>query len=209
MSVDRLEPSLELGVIGNSVLSALIDPRGRIVWSCYPRLDGDPIFCSLLDGARGAEAGFLDLEIDELASTEQHYLRNTAILATTLTDAKGQAVRIIDFAPRFWQYGRVFRPHMLLRAIEPVSGACRVRIRIRPRFAYGATAPVVATGSNHLRYLAAGSAIRVTTDAPVAYVHEERWFSLDRKLTLILGPDQVPDQRARPTATRQSRSSRA
>jgi GH15 family glucan-1,4-alpha-glucosidase len=193
MSDNRSEPSLELGVVGNSVLSALIDARGRIVWCCYPRLDGDPIFCSLLDGARGAEAGFLDLEIDEFASTEQHYVRNTAILATTLTDAKGQSVRITDFAPRFWQYGRVFRPHMLLRAIEPVAGACRVRIRIRPRFAYGAVAPVVATGSNHLRFLAAGSAIRVTTDAPIAYVHEEQWFSLDRKLTFILGPDEIVD----------------
>jgi GH15 family glucan-1,4-alpha-glucosidase len=193
MTGNRLKPSLELGVVGNSVLSALIDSLGRIVWCCYPRLDGDPIFCSLLDGAGETDSGFLDIEIDEPASAEQHYLRNTAILATTLTDTKGQSVRILDFAPRFWQYGRVFRPHTLMRAIEPVVGACRVRIRIRPRFAYGAVAPVVTTGSNHLRYLAPGSAIRVTTDAPVAYIHEEQWFSLDRKITLILGPDAVVD----------------
>src|SRR4029077_18762162 len=74
MSANRAEPSLELGVIGNSVLSALIDARGRIFCCCEPRRDGHRIFCSLLGGARGAEAGFLDLEIDEFASTEQHYL---------------------------------------------------------------------------------------------------------------------------------------
>ncbi len=193
MSADRGVASLELGVIGNSVLSALVDPLGRIVWCCFPRLDGDPIFCSLLHGASNAETGFLDLELDDFARSDQHYVRNTAVLATTLADAKGQSVRIVDFAPRFWQYGRVFRPHMLLRVIEPVAGACRVRIRIRPRFAYGAVAPAVVAGSNHLRYLSAGTAIRITTDAPVAYLHEERWFSLDRKVTLILGADDPVD----------------
>ena len=188
MSGNRPRVSLELGVVGNSVLSALIDAAGRIVWCCFPRLDGDPIFCSLLDGE--PEAGFFEIEVDALASTEQHYLRNTAILATTLTDAAGHSARIIDFAPRFWQYGRIFRPRMLVRTIEPTHGSCRIRIRIRPRFAYGATAPTVATGSNHLRYLAAGSAIRVTTDAPVAYIHEEQWFTLEHKLTLVLGVDE-------------------
>ena len=193
MSAARPGPSLELGVVGNSVLSALIDAAGRIVWCCFPRLDADPIFCSLLDGADETESGFLDIEVDKLATAEQHYLRNTAILATILTDAGGQSVRIVDFAPRFWQYGRVFRPRMLVRTIEPVQGSCHIRIRIRPRFAYGATAPTVATGSNHLRYLAAGSAIRITTDAPVSYIHEEQWFTLEQKLTLILGVDEPVD----------------
>lgn len=40
--------SLELGVIGNCQVSALIDRSGRYVWACLPRLDGDPVFCSLL-----------------------------------------------------------------------------------------------------------------------------------------------------------------
>jgi len=190
MSADPTPCSLDIGVIGNSVLSALIDRQGRIAWCCYPRLDGDPVFCALLDHGKAAASGFFDIEVDDLAASEQHYRRNTAILETTLTDKKGQSIRITDFAPRFWQYGRVFRPHMLLRAIEPVSGACRIRIRIRPRFSYGAVVPAVAMGSNHLRYLAAGSAIRVTTDAPVSYIQEEQWFSIDAPLTLILGADE-------------------
>jgi GH15 family glucan-1,4-alpha-glucosidase len=193
MSRNRPKPSLELGVIGNSMLSAIIDELGRIVWCCFPRLDGDPIFCSLLDGAGEDRAGFLDTEVEDQAGAEQSYLRNTAILATVLTDGHGQSARIVDFAPRFWQYGRIFRPRMLVRTIEPLTGACRVRIRIRPRFAYGATSPVVATGSNHLSYSAAGNAIRVTTDAPVSYIYEEQWFALEHKLTLILGADDPVD----------------
>ena len=36
--------SLDLAVIGNCVVSALIDKQGRHVWHCHPRLDADPIF---------------------------------------------------------------------------------------------------------------------------------------------------------------------
>jgi hypothetical protein len=42
--------SLDLGVIGNSNVAALIDRGGRVVWMSWPRIDGDPVFCSLLDG---------------------------------------------------------------------------------------------------------------------------------------------------------------
>ncbi len=197
----RDAPSLDLGVIGNSVLSALVDAGGRIVWYCYPRLDGDPVFCNLLDGGRQDETGFLDTEVEERSAAQQCYLTNTAILATTLTDARGQSIRIVDSVPRFHQFGRVFRPHMVLRRIEPVSGACRIRIRVRPRFDYGATAPEVISGSNHLRYVAASGAIRVTTDAPVSFLREERWFSLDAPVTLILGPDE-PVEAAVPELSR-------
>ncbi len=182
---------LNLGVIGNCVLGALINRRARIVWCCYPRFDGDPIFCSLMTANRGPDAaGFLDVEIRGHGDSEQRYVRNTAILETALTDSEGQTIRIIDFAPRFKQYERVFRPQMLVRRIEPQSGACQVRIRIRPLFDYGGMAPSVTTGSNHIRYVSQSSAVRVTTDAPISHVAEERWFILDKPLTLILGPDE-------------------
>ena len=46
----RRHPSdLELAVIGNSRVGALIDTRASIVWMCVPRFDGDPVFCALLD----------------------------------------------------------------------------------------------------------------------------------------------------------------
>ena len=44
---------LDLGVIGNSSFGALIDRKGRVVWCCLPRFDGDPVFCSLLQGNTG------------------------------------------------------------------------------------------------------------------------------------------------------------
>src|SRR5262249_28328407 len=144
---------LDLAVVGNSIIAALVDRRGRIVWSCWPRFDGDPLFCSLLnDSGREDGTGFFDVALENEAGATQSYVGNTAILTTTLTDGAGGVVRITDLAPRFKQYGRIFRPTMLMRRIEPLVGTPRIRIRLRPRFDYGALEPTRTIGSNHLRF---------------------------------------------------------
>src|SRR5258707_264952 len=160
---------LNLGVVGNSIIAALIDREGQIVWSCIPRLDGDPVFCGLL--AKEGE-GVCAVDLIDRASSEQSYLGNTAILTTTLTDKSGAKIRITDFAPRFRQYERIFRPMMLIRRIEPLSGMPRIRVRMRPRFEYGAVTPTVTHGSNHIRYQSSHATLRLTTDAPIAYLLE-------------------------------------
>lgn len=40
---------LDLAIIGNSVFSCAIDKTSKVVWSCFPRLDGDPIFNCLMN----------------------------------------------------------------------------------------------------------------------------------------------------------------
>ncbi len=90
-----LMSDLNLAVIGNSAIAALIDRRARIVWCCFPRFDGDPIFCSLLEVADDPTgAGLFDIELTNLESAKQEYVRNTAILVTTLTDDAGATVQI-------------------------------------------------------------------------------------------------------------------
>ena len=187
--------SLELGVVGNSVIAALVDPLGRIVWMCYPRLDGDPVFCSLLNGDEQSDGAFT-IELAGQTSAQQRYVDNTAILETELRDSNGAAIRITDYAPRFKQYDRIFRPPMLIRRVEPVSGLPTVRIRARPRFDYGAIAPQRVLGSNHIRFdpissMGAAGPLRMTTDAPIAYVEAESPFVLTQPLTMILGPDEA------------------
>jgi len=90
-------PDLNLAVIGNSIVAALVDRRARIVWYCLPRFDGDPVFCSLLN-EEGAEAGFYEVAIENFAEAKQEYQPNSAILVTTLTDTRGGAV-----AKRCWR----------------------------------------------------------------------------------------------------------
>ena len=129
------ESSLDLAVIGNGRTAALVEPSGRIVWWCLPRYDGDPVFCRLLAG--NEEKGFTDVVLDGQVEARSEYMRNTAIVVTELVDGNGGAVRITDFAPRFYHYGRTFRPPQLVRIVEPIAGMPRVTIRFRATHRYG------------------------------------------------------------------------
>ena len=183
--------TLDLAVIGNCGFGALVDRRGRVVWSCMPRFDGDPVFCSLLNGNGDDEKfGFFDIVLEDFERSEQHYLHNTAIVVTTLYDSNGSAVEITDFAPRFKQYGRIYRPLQMVRRVRPLSGSPRLTVRLRPVCDYGASRPERTNGSNHIRYITPAVTLRLTTDAPVTYILDEVPFVLEEPFTLILGPDE-------------------
>jgi GH15 family glucan-1,4-alpha-glucosidase len=179
---------LDLAVIGNGRTAALIDPCSRVVWWCYPRFDGDPIFCRLLSGKE--EKGFSDVVLEDMVDFQSEYLRNTAIVSTVLTDRQGGKVRITDFVPRFRQFARVFRPPQLFRIIEPLAGLPRITIRMRPTSEYGKLLPQHSLGSNHIRYYGDGAVIRLTTDAPLSLIEGEAPFVLTRPLHLVFGPDE-------------------
>ena len=179
---------LDLAVIGNGRTAALVDPASRIVWWCYPRFDSDPIFCRLLAGKE--DKGFSDVVLDDMADYQSEYVRNTAIVSTVLTDHQGGKVRITDFAPRFRQFGRVFRPPQIFRIIEPIAGLPRITIRMRPTSSYGKPLTDRALGSNPIRYSGEGTVIRLTTDAPLSMIDGEAPFMLTRPLHLVFGPDE-------------------
>ena len=179
---------LDLALIGNGRTAALVDPSTRIVWWCFPRFDGDPLFCRLLAGTE--EKGFTDVVLDDLAEVQSEYLRNTAVVSTLMTDSRGNSVRVTDFAPRFQQYGRVFRPPQLFRIVEPVSGLPRITIRVRPTHAYGRPFERHSVGSNHIRYQDDTTVLRLTTDAPLSLIEGEAPFVLTRALHLVFGPDE-------------------
>src|SRR4029077_16866707 len=104
---------LDLAVIGNGRTAALLDPEARLVWWCYPRFDSDPVFCRLVAGDE--EKGFTDVVLDGMCSVESAYLANPAVVVRVLTDNQGGSIRITDFAPRFRNFGRMFRPPQLIR----------------------------------------------------------------------------------------------
>lgn len=180
---------LNLALIGNCSFTALLDTRARIVWSCLPRPDGDPVFCSLLNGAPGDDGqalpdwGFYEIELLGCAGSEQRYLPNTAVVETVLHDGNGSAIEITDFAPRHQHHGRSYRPATIVRLVRALRGTPRIMIRVRPRFDYGEVAPEITRGSNHIRYVSADKVLRLTTDAPIAYVLDETPFVLDEPVT--------------------------
>ena len=133
--------NLELGVIGNCQVAVLIDQMGRYVWGSFPRMDSDPFFCSLLvPRTSDGELGCFDIEMLNFESAEQFYVENTAILTTRLRDRSGGEIHIVDFAPRYTQFGRSFHPIMVIRNIIPVFGSPAIRVHLRPAAEYGAMA---------------------------------------------------------------------
>ncbi len=189
---DLTTPGLDLAPIGNCTVTALVDARARIVWSCHPRPDGEPVFSALLEPVCGGsnQAGFWAIEVAGAVSWEQGYERNTAILRTLVTDSHGQSVEIIDFAPRARMHGRMYRPAAFFRIVRPVSGAPRITVRVRPTGDHGARRAATATGSNHVRYDCGGAQLRLTTNAPVSYIGAEHAFRLEGPLAFHLGPDE-------------------
>ncbi len=190
-----MKSSLDLGLIGNGRIGALIDENAEIVWCCMPRFDADPVFCSLLkEHHPGEESGYCTVELVDQVRSDQSYLTNSAVLVTRMTDGHGAVVEVTDFCPRFAQYGRMFTPMMLIRQIRRVAGAPRIRLRVRPAYDYGRHRCPVTCGSHHIRYVMPDWSIRLTTDLSLTAILEEMPIFLEDRATLIFGPDEtVPD----------------
>ena len=89
--------NLDLGVIGNCAVAALIDQDARIVWYCLPRFDGAPVFHGLMGAPKDApDDGVFAIELDDHVRSEQRYVENTAVLQTDLHGRQG-SIRITDF----------------------------------------------------------------------------------------------------------------
>ncbi|RYF70464.1 MAG: glycoside hydrolase family 15 protein [Comamonadaceae bacterium] len=179
-----------MGVVGNCAFSALVDGRGRIVWCCLPRFDGDPVFNALLHPGDDASAWAIDME--DFDHAKQWYEPNTAVLRTQLFDSRGQGLEITDFAPRFFSRSRYFRPLTLVRRVRPIAGTPRIRVRLEPRFQWGAKAPQEITrGSNHIRYIGPDFTLRLNSDAPISHLLSQQAFVLSREYNFLLGADET------------------
>ncbi|MBU1346465.1 MAG: glycoside hydrolase family 15 protein [Alphaproteobacteria bacterium] len=192
-----MPPSLDLAPIGNCAISALVDRRGKFVWACAPRIDGDPVFSALMDGD-APEHGFWSIELENLVEVSQAYLNNTPVLRTVLTARDGAAVEILDFAPRHMKHSRTYRPLAFARIVRPLSGSPRIRVRLRPAADWGARQAECTSGSNHIRYRCTDVTLRLTTDCPVSHILEERVFRLEGPHAFFLGPDEGYDQEVGP-----------
>ncbi|HWL62110.1 MAG TPA: glycoside hydrolase family 15 protein [Steroidobacteraceae bacterium] len=183
---------LDLAVVGNCEVAALIDPRGTVVWMCLPHPDGDPVFNALLRPTLGdSRQGVFSVEMADLAIARQDYVRNTPIVETVLEAADGSRLRITDFCPRFESRGRVFRPMSLVRIVEPLAGRPRVRLHLTPEQAYGTSAGVIDGGSHHLRFEAHNCRYRITTNGSLRQLTESTLTVLDAPLTFVLSRDEA------------------
>src|SRR5215469_2702054 len=89
---DGYLPLEDLGLIGDGRTAALVGLDGSIPWLCLPRFGSEPLFCGLLDHARG---GHFTVTPEGLTEARQRYEPDTGVLTTELRGATG-VVRITD-----------------------------------------------------------------------------------------------------------------
>jgi GH15 family glucan-1,4-alpha-glucosidase len=173
----------DTGIIGNCAFMAHINKNTNVDWLCWPRFDSTFIFGGLLDKKKGGEFSILP---EGEYTSEQHYLENTNVLITEISPKSGGKYRITDFAPRFYQHQRYYKPLMLIRKIEAIEGSPRVIVKCEPVSEYGAVRLSVNRGSNHIQYLGGEENMRLTTNIPISYVFDEQPFVLNEVKYLAL-----------------------
>jgi GH15 family glucan-1,4-alpha-glucosidase len=173
----RLE---DLGLIGNCQCSALVERSGSIVWCCLPRFDSEPVFGKLLD----EHGGEFSIAPAGGETGRQRYVANSNILQTEFEAPDGR-FRITDFAPRFSQNERMFRPTQLVRVVQPLEGTPAIRVRCAPVRGWSKAAPRELAGSNHVQFEGCAAPLRLTTDMPVTYLSGQP-FVLTQRLHFVL-----------------------
>lgn len=142
MSKPRLKPihrtdgylSIEdHGLVGDGATAALIGRDGAVAWLCLPRFDSPPLFCSVLDHARG---GAFRIIPDGLCESAQFYEPDSAVLVTDMRCAKG-ALRIRDCCPLMAGVDMTtdlpVTRRELLRSVQVTEGSVRLTIEVEPR----------------------------------------------------------------------------
>ena len=171
------------GIIGNCAYLALVDTSANIGWMCWPRFDSSFIFGTLLDDDKGG--GFSIHPEWDTYSSSQKYIPNTNILETYFECEDGK-YKVIDFAPRFYQYERFYKPLILVRKVVPLEGRPRIKVACHPVGNYGETIPKKVFGSSHIRFEGLEAQIRLTTNISLSYVDQEQAFVLNETKYLIL-----------------------
>jgi len=172
----------DFGVIGNCAFTAHIHKNTNVVWMCWPRFDSSFIFGSMVDDEKGGEFSVIPCEAD--ARFNQYYIENTNVLCTEVEATDGKFL-VTDFAPRFYQNDRYYKPLMLVRKIEPINGNPRIKVECEPRGDYGKVVPEESQGSNHIRFLGLEGNVRLTTNIPLTYVMEDEAFVLNETKYLV------------------------
>jgi GH15 family glucan-1,4-alpha-glucosidase len=134
--LDGYLPLGDYGLIGDGTTAALVGRDGAISWLCVPRFDSPPLFCHILDTARG---GSFTVAPEGLVESRQFYEADSGVLVTEMRSPSG-IVQVTD-ALLFHAGADLTEDTSagrgeLLRLVKVLQGQVRVRIVIEP---YGGT----------------------------------------------------------------------
>jgi len=197
--------NLELALIGNGAIAALVSSVGEIVWGCFPAMDGDPrsVRCCASAGGRTTSGTSPSTSsISRGRNSRTWATRRSCAHACTIATAAAwksptsrpvcplRAALLPDdaraaSAPRHWSATHPCR--------DATGRQCR---RHAPRHHDGQ--------SSH-PYVDGDPVLRLTTDVSISAIVEERAFVLEEAVTLVLGPDESLQGSARDIGERFAR----
>jgi alpha,alpha-trehalase len=131
--VDGYLPLEDYGLIGDGATAALVGRDGALAWLCVPRFDSPPLFCRLLDSARG---GAFTVAPADLVESRQVYEPDTGVLVTEMRGQSGM-IRLTDALT--FRSGADLTEDVpagrgeLLRVVRVLDGQVRLRIEVEPR----------------------------------------------------------------------------
>lgn len=172
----------QTGIIGNCAFIAHISTDTNVRWMCWPRFDSPFVFGGLLDVEKGGE---FSIKPQGEFTTHQFYLENTNVLCTEVTCATGK-YRVTDVAPRYRRHERYYKPLTLIRKIEVLEGSPRICVKCEPVCDYGRKAWAQDPESDSISFTGCGETITLTSNIPVSYLMEHKYFSLNETKYLIL-----------------------
>ncbi|MGI5489536.1 glycoside hydrolase family 15 protein [Microtetraspora malaysiensis] len=181
---DGYLPLEDLGLIGDGATAALVGLDGSIPWLCLPRFDAEPLFCGLLDHARG---GHFTVTPEELVEARQRYEPDTGVLVTELRSATGlvqvtdalalrSGADLTDDAP-------VDRAE-LVRSAVVLAGNVRLRVDVEPRG--GARARALLSGLEVRAYRRPDLRLHLRANRPLAGLHSTYDLEQGDRLDLVL-----------------------
>ncbi|MFI7360005.1 glycoside hydrolase family 15 protein [Streptomyces avidinii] len=128
-------PIADHGLVGDGRSCALVGRDGAVSFMCVPRFDSPPVFAGLLDRNHG---GTCLIVPDDVRSSRQRYVPDTAVLITELKSPQG-TVELTDALilrpdARLEQDAPAGTSRMVRRA-RVTHGQVTLRVLIRPRHA--------------------------------------------------------------------------
>lgn len=177
-------PLEDLGLIGDGTTAALVGLDGSIPWLCLPRFDSEPLFCGLLDHARG---GRFTVAPEDLVEARQRYEPDTGVLVTELraptglvrvTDALAlrSGADLTDDAPA----GRA----ELVRSAVVLAGNVRLRADLEPRG--GGQAHALFSGLEVRPHRQPGLRLHLRSNRPLNGLHSSHDLERGDRLDLVL-----------------------
>jgi len=136
------------GIIGNSTSAALVSSDCSIDWACLPFFDSPSVFAKLLDSEKG---GHFKISAVDVESTEQKYVRHTAILKTIFRTKHG-TFEVNDYMPRFLAApDKCYCPSEIQRNIVVLSGKPKIRISVKAMPNYAAAEARYKINEDHIK----------------------------------------------------------